>query len=563
MKLRTSAFALVVAAMAIAGCDVQSGTKPQSEDAERIGKLKAALTLPDDTEITEVHFEITHPSGFVGPGPNGLPPNEASPRTGDVPVNNSTILTFRIGNLLVQDGYTLHLTAETSFGGTCESTNTFDIADNGTTLLNVVLECEAQDNTGDLIVNGEFQTCPLVTALQAIPAEVTLGNDIELQAWISHGDSDVAWSGPGGDFSDDIGYTTVFTCETAGSHTLTASIANLDGPLADCDDSATVDVICTLGAGCGNGALDSGEDCDDGNNAAGDDCTPTCRVNVCGDDDQDLLGPDTEGCDDGNSVTEGCAYAAMSCTVCDATCEEVAGDTDLCGDSTTDAPNETCDDGNTVTEECPVGSPSCTVCDATCHSGSGDTDVCGDGTTDAGEGCDDGNTVSGDGCSATCTLEVDTCAPCRATNCQNWQGFSGWDVFHGCLDAARPSAGATARDTFGADLMPSEMTFVQQCIDAVTCARTTNCAYGAAAGTDGVFAACYCGSRNATDCLNLGPAADANTVSCRAQWEVATRQTATAAVFGASGELALPAGWAFELLTCSRQYCTAACDNIP
>jgi cysteine-rich repeat protein len=36
-------------------------------------------------------------------------------------------------------------------------------------------------------------------------------------------------------------------------------------------------------AGCGNGALEAGEQCDDGNLAGGDGCSPTCQFEVCGD----------------------------------------------------------------------------------------------------------------------------------------------------------------------------------------------------------------------------------------------------------------------------------------
>ena len=157
----------------------------------------------------------------------------------------------------------------------------------------------------------------------------------------------------------------------------------------------------------------------------------------------------------------------------------------------------------------------------------------------------------------------DDCPTCRELNCTDWQGFSGWDVFHGCLDISPVDLGHGARTVFGADLLPDEMTFVQQCIDVLARSATTNCAYGRAAMIEGGVAPCYCGSRNATDCLSMGPATDADTAACRAEWEAATRQTSTSAVFGVSGDSTLPAGWAFELLSCSRLHCGSACDNVP
>ena len=59
-----------------------------------------------------------------------------------------------------------------------------------------------------------------------------------------------------------------------------------------------------------------------------------------------------EGCDDGNAVTELCAYGDRACAVCDARCRTVAGA--YCGDGSLDA-SETCDDGATN------GSGACTV----------------------------------------------------------------------------------------------------------------------------------------------------------------------------------------------------------
>jgi cysteine-rich repeat protein len=99
-----------------------------------------------------------------------------------------------------------------------------------------------------------------------------------------------------------------------------------------------------IAAGCGNGLVEAGEGCDDGNLVATDGCTATCTVATCGD---GLVQAGVEACDDGNTVTEECNYGAASCTVCTATCESAAGETDVCGDGIVDAA-EVCDDGNVV-----------------------------------------------------------------------------------------------------------------------------------------------------------------------------------------------------------------------
>ena len=75
----------------------------------------------------------------------------------------------------------------------------------------------------------------------------------------------------------------------------------------------------------------------------------------------------------------------------------------VCGNGVSEI-GETCDDGNAVTESCAYNT-SCTVCNASCQSVSGTGPSCGDGTIDAnnGEACDDSNAVDdGNGCSATC-----------------------------------------------------------------------------------------------------------------------------------------------------------------
>ncbi len=77
-----------------------------------------------------------------------------------------------------------------------------------------------------------------------------------------------------------------------------------------------------------------------------------------------------------------------------------------CGNGVPES-GEQCDDGNTVTEACAYGQASCMVCGASCQSVAGAATYCGDGKVQTGvEQCDDGNTASGDGCSSACTTEV-------------------------------------------------------------------------------------------------------------------------------------------------------------
>ena len=138
---------------------------------------------------------------------------------------------------------------------------------------------------------------------------------------------------------------------------------------------------------------------------------------MCGDGIQDA----EEDCDDGNTLTEECAYGEAACTVCAADCTEQAGAVRVCGDGIQDA-EEGCDDGNTLTEECAYGEAACTVCAADCTEQAGVVRICGDGIQDAEEGCDDGNTLTeecayGEAactvCAADCTEQAGAVLPCR------------------------------------------------------------------------------------------------------------------------------------------------------
>jgi cysteine-rich repeat protein len=132
-------------------------------------------------------------------------------------------------------------------------------------------------------------------------------------------------------------------------HLLPGGIGNIDFGFGNVvggvlrDRIARAACLASVGGQCGDGAVDAGEECDDGNAADGDGCSSTCRLPPrCGDRDLD--------------------------------------------------PGEECDDGNTTGGD---------GCSAACTR----EPRCGDGTLDPGEGCDDRNQVEGDGCSAACQRE--------------------------------------------------------------------------------------------------------------------------------------------------------------
>ncbi|HET9957455.1 MAG TPA: DUF4215 domain-containing protein [Polyangiaceae bacterium] len=186
---------------------------------------------------------------------------------------------------------------------------------------------------------------------------------------------------------------------------------------------------CVLNAACGDGTLNSGEQCDDGNRVPGDCCNGNCQLEpnckcstppsggaqscsstiVCG----DGAVNGGEACDDGNrSANDGCA---ADCQTVEPgfTCPPEGG---ACVPAVVTCPNarieagEECDDGNAQSADgC---SPNCKieagyVC-PTVGQACRPKEYCGNGLVSytSGETCDDGNTKAGDGCSAACTLEA-------------------------------------------------------------------------------------------------------------------------------------------------------------
>ncbi|MEM9454663.1 MAG: DUF4215 domain-containing protein [Myxococcota bacterium] len=157
------------------------------------------------------------------------------------------------------------------------------------------------------------------------------------------------------------------------------ALAN-DGSLylrVELDQSGVVSeaVIRLDAACCGNGFVDPGEACDDGNGFGGDGCSALCSIEPpnCG----DMLIDFDETCDDGNTDdTDDCPTTCQTAT---------------CGDSYVQAGVEECDDGNADDDD---------ACRNTCVNA-----FCGDGVQWIGpEACDDGNANNFDDCLNNCQV---------------------------------------------------------------------------------------------------------------------------------------------------------------
>ena len=162
---------------------------------------------------------------------------------------------------------------------------------------------------------------------------------------------------------------------------------------------------------CGNGDMDVGEACDDGNQIDEDNCRADCQLNICGDGKRDQQ---SDGADD---PTEECdEVGAADSATCDSDCT-----LPRCGDMHTNpmftpvgAPRgERCDDGdNDSGDGCSADCASMETCgdsyinDDLPTTGAACLTATGSGTN-CPELCDDGNQIAGDGCSPNCLSEED------------------------------------------------------------------------------------------------------------------------------------------------------------
>jgi len=182
---------------------------------------------------------------------------------------------------------------------------------------------------------------------------------------------------------------------------------------------------------CGNGKLEPGELCDDGNKDSGDGCSSDCqkvdddyicfdegkpctRVVTCG----NGIIEGTEACDDKNTKdNDGCSAKCdkveegYSCVKPGEPCVLLP----VCGNGIRER-GEQCDDGNDEGDD---------GCSETCQQEDGyfcppGQDcveiVCGDGFRTPSEACDDNNKTNGDGCSSNC--EVEAGWYCSASGCK-------------------------------------------------------------------------------------------------------------------------------------------------
>lgn len=332
---------------------------------------------------------------------------------------------------------------------------------------------------------------------------------------------------------------------------------------------------------CGDGVKTDDEECDDGNEALGDDCSPACRRTpaTCGDGEVNHA---DEECDDGNRINDDACANSCTRNVCGNArvdvaeeCDDGNGvDDDLCSNGCTLNrcrngrldPGEECDDGNRIDDD------GCTnACIAV---------VCGDGVVYEGiEECDDGNTLDGDACSSTCKAIVcgnnridgqeacdGTALPPGVTGVCNSTCTQVQTVNPLCDVCRREDDACTTGYIEGINLLDDCLTsppqgesaeWVELCSTLSRCIAQSRCDEGTAE----VIGQCICGPGvSIADC-------QANVVqpngACRDAFIRGARCTSDsnplACAINTSGDPTNPAGNALYLAQCEREKCAEVC----
>ncbi len=234
----------------LVGCSSGGASDPAPiGTSDTVGALGMKLTLPGGATLSTVHWVIT--------GPNGA---STVVQQGTVAVENSLTITFLVGNLSPGSSYSIALTGTSTDGSvTCAGSAQFSIAARTTTNVVDLLQCNAPiSESGSASISGQTYDCAAVGSLAVSPSETTVGHSVAITATatgVDPGSLTYTWSASSGSFSAPSSATTNFTCNAAGSVTLTLAVS--DGPVPDggsCDPSlatTTVQVQCDSPGGAG------------------------------------------------------------------------------------------------------------------------------------------------------------------------------------------------------------------------------------------------------------------------------------------------------------------------
>lgn len=224
-----------------------------------------------------------------------------------------------------------------------------------------------------------------------------------------------------------------------------------------------LNAIGKVGIGCGNGAVESGEQCDDGNASDGDCCTAACQLPPLG-----------TACDDGVFCNGPDACSAGVCVHAGDPCPGADGDDDC---------TESCDE---TTNACTAFDPEAAPCDDGLFCDGADTCHAGACSQHAGDPCPGGD---GDGnCAEACNETTDACtgADPNGAMCDDGLFCNGSDACDGGLCVSHGgdpcAAGPTCADACNEAADDCVVPDGTACDDGSACTTGDACTSGTCSG---------------------------------------------------------------------------------
>ena len=211
---------------------------------------------------------------------------------------------------------------------------------------------------------------------------------------------------------------------------------------------------CVQQGSCGDGILDAGEQCDDGNSSNTDGCTNICQFNVCGD---GFLNPALESCDLGPANGTACTanYGGV-CNYCTTACSYQTVSGGFCGDGVVQPEGGEICDGNAPMYYYDYDSSTNTVYQGSVCYLQGEIDPLNSSATCQVLGACNGGDFNGETCSTSVLvsngcLEVNDGGVCEPSECElscsnacpfNYESiFALAQPWHSFTNAALPGEG--------------------------------------------------------------------------------------------------------------------------
>lgn len=227
-------------------CSAERGegrVNDSSRPSRVTGEIGFALQLSDGSDVGAVRYELTRGGVAV--------------RSGTLALGADNRATGLIAELPPGGGYTLEVISERTRGGAptfpCLGMSTdIVVAENGTTEVSIVVQCDDSANPGNITLQGAFNLCPRFTSTSASPTTQVVGGPVALSSTVADKDGDaltVSWFvgaayAPNNVFA--TGTTAVYSCTVPGTFVLGARV--FDGPQRGCARSSpTIDVTCVGG----------------------------------------------------------------------------------------------------------------------------------------------------------------------------------------------------------------------------------------------------------------------------------------------------------------------------